>query len=166
MKKIILSLFVVTAGFLALILGSIYLTDYSKIYTDFTTSAKISNTNISQINYKIHNFPVPTLVIDEIKEDKKIELKNIKIKFSLWSILSFNHKISDIEIDQVIIHLSNDDVNYIDHDEFIAELIKKETLSVSAKIGKLISLSSCTFAHFFINSRPLRLAQEYLMTFE
>jgi hypothetical protein len=142
MKKIILSLFVVTAGFLALILGSIYLTDYSKIYTDFTTSAKISNTNISQINYKIHNFPVPTLVIDEIKEDKKIELKNIKIKFSLWSILSFNHKISDIEIDQVIIHLSNDDVNYIDHDEFIAELIKKETLSVSAKIGKLIFVES------------------------
>ncbi|MFK7967681.1 MAG: AsmA-like C-terminal region-containing protein [Rickettsiaceae bacterium] len=104
--------------------------------------AKINASNTSQINYKIHNFPVPALVIDEIKEDGKIELKNIKIKFSLWSVLSFNHKISDVEIDQVIIHLSNDDVNYIGHDEFITELINKKALNVSAKIGKLIFVES------------------------
>ena len=89
MKKIILSLFVIGAVCFALILSSIYFTDYSKIYTDFMVGAKINASNTSQINYKIHNFPVPALVIDEIKEDGKIEFKNIKIKFSLWSVLSF-----------------------------------------------------------------------------
>lgn len=143
MKKIILlSLFAAFSGFLLLIFCSIYLTDYSKIYTDFAISAKIKNIDNSHINYKIHKFPVPSLLIDEIKENEKIEFKNIKIKFSLWSVLSFNHKISDIEIDQLVVYLSNDDVNYIDHDEFISELIQKEFLNISAKIGKLIFVES------------------------
>ena len=72
----------------------------------------------------------------------KIELKNINIRFSLLSVLSFSHKVSDIEIGQAIIHLSNDDVNYIDHDEFIGELIKKEALTMSARIDKLIFVES------------------------
>ena len=143
MKKIILlSLFAAFSGFLLLIFCSIYLTDYSKIYTDFATSAKIKNIDNSHINYKIHKFPVPSLLIDEIKENEKIEFKNIKIKFSLWSVLSFNHKISDIEIDQLVVYLSNDDINYIGHDEFISELIQKEFLNISAKIGKLIFVES------------------------
>lgn len=141
MKKIILSLLVVISGFLALVLSSIYLTDYSKIYADFMSGSSI-NSNIAKINYRIHNFPVPALIIDEIKDEGKVELKNVKIKFSLWSVLSFSHKISDIEVDQVMIYLSNDNVTYINHDEFIAELIKKEALNVSAKIKKLVFVES------------------------
>ena len=142
MKKIILSLFVIIAVLLGLVLSSIYLTDYNKIYNDFISSARIDTTNITKVNYKLNKFPVPSLVIDEIKQAGKIELKDINIRFSLWSVLSFDHKVSDIEIGQVIIHLSNDDVNYIEHDEFISELIKKEALNISAKIDKLIFVES------------------------
>ena len=127
---------------MGLVLSSIYLTDYNKIYNDFISSARIDTTNITKVNYKLNKFPVPSLVIDEIKQAGKIELKDINIRFSLWSVLSFDHKVSDIEIGQVIIHLSNDDVNYIEHDEFISELIKKEALNISAKIDKLIFVES------------------------
>ena len=106
------------------------------------SNAKIDSANVTQVSYRINKFPLPSLVIDEVKQDEKIELKNVNIKFSLLSILSFSHKISDIEIGEVIIHLSNDDVNYIDHDEFIAELIHKEALNISAKIDKLIFVES------------------------
>ena len=122
--------------------SSIYLTDYNKIYRDFVSSAKIDVKDINQVNYKIKQFPYPSLIIDEVKQEGKIELKDINIKFSLLSVLSFSHKISDIEIGQAIIHLSNDDVNYIDHDEFIGELIKKEALTISARIDKLIFVES------------------------
>ena len=142
MKKFILSLIGVIAIFLAVVGSSIYLTDYNKIYKDFVSSAKIDVKDINQVNYRIKQFPSPSLIIDEVKQEGKIELKNINIRFSLLSVLSFSHKVSDIEIGQAIIHLSNDDVNYIDHDEFIGELIKKEALTMSARIDKLIFVES------------------------
>lgn len=142
MKKIILSLIGIIAIFLTVMGSSIYLTDYNKIYRDFVSSAKIDVKDTNQVNYKIKQFPYPSLIIDEVKQEGKIELKDINIRFSLLSVLSFSHKISDIEIGQAIIHLSNDDVNYIDHDEFIGELIKKEALTISARIDKLIFVES------------------------
>lgn len=142
MKKIILSLTGIIAMFLVLVLSSIYTADYNKIYRDFVSSAKIKGQDINQVNYRIKYFPSPSLIIDEVKQEGKIELKDITIKFSLLSVLSFSHKISNIEIGQAIIHLSNDDVNYIEHDEFIGELIKKDALSISATIDKLVFVES------------------------
>ncbi len=142
MKKIILSLLIVIVGFLILIASSIYLADYNKIYADFIKITRIDKLDANQASYKINKFPIPYLVIDEIKQTAKIELKGVNIKFSLWSVLSFNHKISSIEIAQMAIHLSNNEVNYIDHDEFIAELIKKEALNIAVKIDELIFVES------------------------
>mgnify|MGYP003348037782 FL=1 len=116
--------------------------DYNKIYKDFVSSAKIKVQDINQVNYRIKYLPSPSLIIDEVKQEGKIELKDITIKFSLLSVLSFNHKISNIKIGQAVIHLSNDDVNYIEHDEFIGELIKKDALSISATIDKLVFVES------------------------
>ena len=109
MKKIVLSLTGIIAIFLVLVLSSIYMADYNKIYKDFVSSAKIKAQDINQVNYRIKYLPSPSLIIDEVKQEGKIELKDITIKFSLLSVLSFSHKISNIEIGQAIIHLSNDD---------------------------------------------------------
>ena len=76
MKKFILSLIGVIAIFLAVVGSSIYLTDYNKIYKDFVSSAKIDVKDINQVNYRIKQFPSPSLIIDEVKQEGKIELKN------------------------------------------------------------------------------------------
>jgi hypothetical protein len=57
----------------------IYLTDYNKIYKNFVSSAKIDVRDINQGNYRIKQFPSPSLIIDEVKQEGKIELKDIKL---------------------------------------------------------------------------------------
>lgn len=143
MKKIILSLFIIAGVFLALVSSSIYLTDFDKIHKDFIKNTKIDASIVpNKINYTLKKFPTPTLVIEEIKQEGKAELKDIEIKFSLLSILKFNPRIADLTIGQATIHLLHDDVNFLNHDEFITELIGKEALSISAKINKLIFVES------------------------
>jgi hypothetical protein len=45
-------------------------------------------------------------------------------------------------VEEAIIHLSHQDINFLSHDEFIAELINKEALDISAKIEKLVFVES------------------------
>lgn len=129
-------------GFLALLLLSTYIVDDKKLYAEFVKEAKIEVTNPDKVVFKVDRLPFLTLTIDEIKQDGKLELKNVEIKFSLLSLLKFNYQISDIKIGQLSLHLSNDDVNFLEHDEFISELIRKEALNISAKVEKLVFIES------------------------
>lgn len=141
MKKINL-LFLAVAGLLALFLLSVYAVDDNKLYTEFIKSAKIEVSNPDKVRFEVKRWPFLTLVVNELKQEGKVELKDVEIKFSLLSALKFNYQISDIKIGQLSLHLSNDDVNFLEHDEFIGELIKKEALSLSANIGKLVFVES------------------------
>lgn len=116
--------------------------DFDKAYEDFAKGAKISDTDLKKLKYTVNKFPSPELVIENIKQEGIVELQNVAIKFSMLSVLQFNHKVSDIEIEEAIVHLSNSDFKLINHDEIIADLINKGGLNVSAKIDKLILMET------------------------
>ena len=142
MKKLFIVTVVVVGMIAGMAIASITLTDYKKIYKEFVESTKIDIASIKESDFKINKFPVPYLVIDQIEQDSKVKLKNIEIHFSLRSLLTFDPKITQLKIGEAIIHLDNEDVNFLNHDEFISELIIKDALSAQATIDKLSFVES------------------------
>lgn len=111
--------------------------EYNSVYVNALKNAKLNQQAQQQIDYELIRFPVPKLLIKEIKEDGKLELKNIKIGFSFLSILTFAPKVKDLNIEQVRYYLNSSDVNLLNHDQFIKELITSENYEVEANIGRL-----------------------------
>lgn len=122
--------------------ASITITDYKKVYQEFVESTRIDTSSLEESNFNIEKFLSPYLVIDEIKQDGKVTLRNVEIHFSLSSLFTFNPQITSLEIGEAIIYLTHDDVDLLSHDEFISELIAKKALSVEAKIDKLTFIES------------------------
>lgn len=131
-------IFIIISWFVA----AVYFVDYSRIINNLAKNLKINISDGSTVNFEHKNFPFLLLKIDSINEKHKIELKDIEVKFSLWSILSFNPKISDIHVKAAKIYLAHKDVNILSHDEFISELIREDLLAISAKIDRLIFIES------------------------
>ncbi len=152
MKKPIIYLTLFIASILLIFFGSISLIKFDKAYMQFAKNAKIDVQDLNSLKYKISKFPSPELIIEEIKQDKKIELKNVKIQFSLFPVLLLDHKISKLEIEKAKIYLSNNDVNLINHNEFISELISKNIPNISAKIKQLEFVESDKDTSFIIKN--------------
>ena len=142
MKKLFASLIIVLVLITGVITVSITMTNYDKLYQDFIKSTRADVSNFNNASFKVHKFPMPYLEVNEITEDSKFSLKNIEIRFSLMSLLTFNPKITSVDIGKAIIHLSHDDVGFLSHDEFISELITKDALSMHANIGRLKFIES------------------------
>ncbi len=142
MKKLFVSIVIIIGLIAGMVTASITLTDYKKLYQEFVESTKIDIASIKESDFKINKFPIPYLVIDQIEQDGKVKVKNIEIHFSLMSLLTFDPRVTQLKIGEAIIHLDNEDVNFLNHDEFISELIIKDALSVQATIDKLSFVES------------------------
>ncbi len=142
MKKLFISLLVIIAVASSLVIASVAITDYEKVYQEFVKSTRADINSIKASNFKINKFPTPYLVIDEIDQEGKVKLINVEIHFSFLSLLQFSPKITSLTIGEAKLYLSHDDVNFLSHDEFISELINKDALAVEAKIGKLTFIES------------------------
>ncbi len=142
MKKLFISLVIIALIITGVVSASIAFTDFARVYQEFVKSTRVDITTLEANNFRIIKFPVPYLVIDEIKQDGKVTLKNIKIEFLLASLFKFSPKISEVTVGEAVVHLNNDDVNFLSHSEFISELILKNALSVKAKITKLTFIES------------------------
>lgn len=137
MKKIIFSAIIFLVLFSLYTASALIFADYSNLYKNFVAASRISPGSIANVKYEIHKFPSPGLYVEEIKDEGKIELKNIELGVSLGSILMFSPKVAYLNIGEVRLHLAHDDVRMLNHDEFIAELISREALNVRANIKKL-----------------------------
>ncbi len=142
MKKLFISLVIISLIITGIVSASIAFTDFTKLYQEFVKSTRIDIATLEANNFRIIKFPVPYLVIDEVKQDGKVALKDIKIEFLLSSLLRFKPEISELTIGEAVVHLNNNDVNFLSHSEFISELILKNALSVKAKINKLTFVES------------------------
>jgi hypothetical protein len=152
MKKLFISLVIIALIITGGVSASIAFTDFTKIYQEFVKSTRIDVATLKTNNFRIIKFPVPYLVIEEIKQEGKIALKDIKIEFLLGSLFRFNPEIKELTIGEAVVHLNNDDVNFLSHSEFISELILKEALSVKAKVSKLTFVESDHDVPFTINN--------------
>ena len=142
MKKLLISLVIISLIITGVVSASIAFTDFTRVYQEFVKSTRIDVAALEANNFRIIKFPVPYLVIDEVKQDGKVALKDIKIEFLLSSLFRFKPEISELTIGEVVVHLNNDDVNFLSHSEFISELILKNALSVKAKVSKLTFVES------------------------
>ncbi len=142
MKKLFISLVIISLIITGVVSASIAFTDFTKVYQEFVKSTRMDVATLEANNFRIIKFPVPYLVIDEVKQDGKVALKDIKIEFLLSSLFRFKPEISELTVGEAVVHLNNDDVNFLSHSEFISELILKNALSVKAKINKLTFVES------------------------
>ena len=125
MKKLFIGSVIIALIITGVVSASIAFTDFTKIYQEFVKSTRIDVATLQANNFRIIKFPIPYLVIDEIKQEGKIALKDIKIEFLLGSLFRFNPEIKELTIGEAVVHLNNDDVNFLSHGEFISELILK-----------------------------------------
>ena len=142
MKKIALSIILIFLLLFALFCSAIFLVDFNSAYRKLAEDIHINHEKIDLAKIKVNKFPFPYVEVDSVAEEGKIELKNVKISFSVWSLLAFNPKISSIQVGQAVMHLEHDDVNILRHDEFISELILKDLLSIETYIDKLVLVES------------------------
>ncbi|MDP5020849.1 MAG: hypothetical protein NWP91_03860, partial [Rickettsiaceae bacterium] len=142
MKKLFISLVLIFAIMGGTVFASITLTNYKKIYQEFVQGMKIDPASIKEGEFAIKKFPAPYLVIDKIEQAGKVIVKDVEIRFSMMSLLTFSPKIASVKIGEARIYLDHDDVNFFSHDEFISELLAKDALSAQASIDKLIFVES------------------------
>ncbi|MDG1437133.1 MAG: AsmA-like C-terminal region-containing protein [Rickettsiaceae bacterium] len=141
-RKIFFSAMIIVFVVAGMAIASIKFIDRQKIYQAFVKKEHIDMSAMETGNLVVKLFPTPYLIIDKIEKKDKIIVKNIKIYFSLASLLTFDPQISDFDIEEVVVRLNNDDINLLNHDELISELIGRDTALSGAKIGQLFFVES------------------------
>lgn len=151
MKKVLIALFLAIALLFSTFYISLSLIDFSKIYHELVAGTALASAKIKDDVFTLEKLPTPILTIKEINQPGKIELKNINVKFSLLSIMTFSPSIQEIVVEEVKIHVNNDNVNFLNHHEFISELIARDVLNIKAKVEKLIFVESDNDVPFTID---------------
>lgn len=142
MKKIILSVSIVCTIILVAGVSTILYADFKSAYQQIAGTIKVDPASIKTEDVQIVKFPFPHVKIKHIKQEGKIELSDAKIEFSMWSVFTLAPKISTISVKEASLRLNSDDTNLINHDQFIAELIQKDLLSIKTNIDKLTLIES------------------------
>lgn len=142
MKKIILSVSIVFTIILLVGVSTILYTDFKSAYQQIASTIKVDPSSIKAEDVQVVKFPFPHVKIKHIKQEGKIALSDAKIEFSMWSVLTLSPKISSIYVKDASLRLNSDDTNLIHHDQFIAELIQKDLLSIKTNIDKLTLIES------------------------
>ena len=142
MKKLFLSLVILTALIFITFYISISTIDTDKIYQELISNARVDISKIKKSNITITKFPVPVMHVDQILQPERVELTDLEISFSPISIITFNPKISSVRVNSASIYLNNDDIGFVKHDEFISELITRNVISAKATIKELKFIES------------------------
>jgi hypothetical protein len=151
-KIIIITLIAITALILTIlvIVNSVH---YDDIANNFSNKLNIAPQNLK--NIRIINFPLPHLVIDYIKEEKRFELENIELHFDLLSILILKPKIGIVKINNAKIHSNENYFNVINHDQIVSLFITSDIVDTNF-IVKSISIINerdqpiVTLSNFFL----------------
>lgn len=154
MKKFIAITVACISVMIFALFSSILLIDYNATYEKFLSKIKMdfSPEHTGQITIK--KYPFPHLVIDSIKDDDTLELKEVKIKFSLLSLLKFAPEITSLKIGQARLAVSHQSLGLAHHDKLIAELIEQKGIDVKVNIKELLLLDN---GHTVLTIKDLKL---------
>lgn len=119
----------------------LFLIDYNIVYKNFLSNIKINVAAKSITPIKVNKFPMPSIIIDNINEEGKIELQNVEIKFSILSLFKLKPEINNLKIGTARINLQNQDVDLINHENLIAEFLQKGGTKVDITITNLYLLN-------------------------
>ncbi len=134
-KKIIAGIIISCSLLLFLFFGALSLVNYNSVASNFTSRLGIVNENIGKI--KINKFPIPYLSIESIKEEGKLDLEEIKVYFSFWSLIKFSPQISKLEILDAKIYADSKMLNIYDHEELIDKFFKYKLQNLNLHVTNL-----------------------------
>jgi hypothetical protein len=143
-KKLFVSLLLITGLIAGLLFASISLIDYNKISREFTEFTKIDSSSIKAGDFTMEKFPSLSLSIRQIEQDGKVVARNASIHFSLMSLLIFDPQITEIRIGEVMVYLDSKDISVLNHDKFFTELITRKILDTKASIDRLIFVGAAS----------------------
>ncbi len=137
MKKTIISILLVIIAMALYASATIMLSDYQKIFNNFSNLSRLDPQIASKIKFEIRKFPRPAIIVKEAIDKDKIEIYNAEINFDLFSILTLNPKVQSLNIGEVKIFIDHSDVDFVNHSEFISELLDKGATDLRAFIHRL-----------------------------
>ncbi|MCC8398692.1 MAG: exodeoxyribonuclease 7 small subunit [Rickettsia endosymbiont of Labidopullus appendiculatus] len=138
-RRIIIFTIIAISLLICSILVAVNSVDYNSVSNSFVNELKISPQNLK--NIKITKFPVPYLIIDQIKEEGKMELGNIEIHFAPWSLLTLRPKISAVTIYNATIYSDEQDLDIINHDRIVSSFITNDIIDINFDIKNLTILN-------------------------
>lgn len=165
MKKLFISFAIIAIIITVAVSISIAVIDFTRVYQEFARGTRIDEAAIKASNFRLVKFPVPHLVIDQLKQEGKIALKSVKIEFLLSSLFRFSPEISELTVGEAVAYLNNDDVNLLSHNEFISELISKNAIFTKIKVNKLTFVESDNDVALIIDNFKLS-GQDKVTNFE
>ena len=133
-KKVVASIIVCFPLLLCIVWGALLFVNYDLVTDNFNSHLGIAKESIGKV--KIHKFPLPYLVIESIKEEGKLELEQIKIHFSTWSLIKFNPEINEIEILDAKFY-SNAILNVYNYEDLIKNFFKFRLQNINLNVTNL-----------------------------
>ncbi|WP_347938674.1 AsmA-like C-terminal region-containing protein [Rickettsia oklahomensis] len=134
-KKIAAGIIICFSLLLFIIFGALSFVNYSAVTNDLTSHLGIAKENIGKI--KISKFPLPYLIIELIREEGMLTLEQIKIYFSLWSLIKFNPKINKIDILDAKFYSNSNLLNIYNHEELIKNFFKYKLQNINLNVTNL-----------------------------
>lgn len=137
MKKLILTLSFISILLISIFFALMAAIDFEQASRHFFTNNKLESDKLTLKEVKINKYFRPSATIQEINYAGIAQLKEVHVNFSLLSLLTLTPKIADIKITEASIFSNQDEVNLVNHDRFIAELIKGKGLETDLFIQKV-----------------------------
>ncbi|ADE29872.1 AsmA family protein [Rickettsia prowazekii] len=164
-KKIVVGI-IICFTLLFIIFSVLPFVNYNSVTNNLVNHFGITRENIRKI--QIHKFPFPYLCIDTIKEDGKFDLEQIKIHFSLWSLIKFNPKINQIDILDAKFYASSNVINIYNHEELIKNFFKYKLQNINLNITNLSIFNKQDYSILNFNNCILKkenaLSSNYIFT--
>ena len=157
-KKIIAGIIISCSLLLFLFFGALSLVNYNSVASNFTSRLGIANENIGKI--KINKFPIPYLAIESIKEDGKVDLEEVKVYFSFWSLIKFSPQISKLEILDAKIYADSKMLNIYNNEELIDKFFKYKLQNINLNITNLNIINKQDYS--ILNFSNCSLKKEHL----
>ncbi|ABV73675.1 hypothetical protein A1E_03720 [Rickettsia canadensis str. McKiel] len=153
-KKITASIIICFSLLLFIIFSALSFVNYNSVTNNLTSHLGIAKENIRKI--KMNKFPLPYLIIELIREEGKLDLEQIKIYFSLWSLITFNPKINKIDILDAKFYSNSNLLNIYNHEELIKNFFKYKLQDINLNVTNLSIINKQDYSILNFNNCILK----------
>lgn len=134
-KKIAAFLIICFSLFVFAVYGALSFVNYDSVASKFTGHLGVAKENIGKIS--MNKFPMPYLVIESIKEEGSFELEQIKVHFSLLSLIKFSPKVNKLEILDAKIYSDSKSLNIYDNEYLLKDFFKFKLQRINLNVTNL-----------------------------
>ncbi|HJD56305.1 MAG TPA: exodeoxyribonuclease 7 small subunit [Rickettsia endosymbiont of Pyrocoelia pectoralis] len=145
-KKIAAFVIICFSLFVFVVFGALSFVNYDSVADKFTGHLGVEKENIGKIS--MNKFPMPYLVIESIKEEGKFELEQIKVHFSLLSLIKFSPQVNELEILDAKIYSDSKSLNIYDHEDLLKDFFKLQRINLNITNLSIINKKNYSILNF------------------